>query len=56
VRDLSDRGLPAFAQAIPGGPLQVLVGPYISREEAADVQRQILPLNYTTTSVVTVQP
>jgi cell division septation protein DedD len=57
VRELSDAGLPAFWQAAPAtGTQQVLVGPYVSREEAAEVQRQLIPLKFSATTIVTVQP
>jgi general secretion pathway protein A len=54
VQDLTDRGLPAFSQPAAGGAKQqVLVGPYVSSDEAVAVQRQLEPLKYSATTVVT---
>jgi hypothetical protein len=39
--ELETQGLPAFTGAVPEGGQQVIIGPYASRAEAEDVQRQL---------------
>ena len=51
ARQIADRGLPAFTRPA-GGSLVVLVGPYVSRDEAVDAQRQVAALDLSGTRIV----
>jgi cell division septation protein DedD len=52
VRYLTSRGLPAFARLDEAKARHVvLVGPYLSREEAVDAQRLLKASNFLTTTI-----
>jgi cell division septation protein DedD len=52
AREISGSGLPAFVRVDAAGNSNVLVGPYVTREEAGEAQRQIAALGYPDTRVV----
>jgi cell division protein FtsN len=49
-------GLPAFTRVTDGPWHQVVVGPYASREEAADAQRRLATVNLNDTRIVATAP
>src|SRR5207248_5394397 len=53
AREISAKGLPAFVRTdAADNSSSVLVGPYVSRDEAVDAQRQIAALGYQDTRII----
>jgi cell division septation protein DedD len=52
VAELEKQELPAYARDVPGGWHQVMVGPYASRAEAEEVQRQLVANRWAGSQIV----
>jgi len=52
VAELEKQELPAYAQDVPGGWHQVMVGPYASRAEAEQAQRQLVANRWAGSQIV----